>query len=298
MGITNAGMIIANQSSPLNISPDSVLGFSNTGTLTVNSGSVMNITNLFKNFNNGSFTSGTYSLAGTLAFPNAAIKTNSTNLTLTGSGAQILDYISSNNALKSLATNNTTGVLSLQSGASFTTTTKLINKGKLTVGSGSSLSVSAYTQSANTTTVDGKLTAASGFTVQGGSLIGKGTLAAHVTSNGSITTGDSATNPGVLKVSGAFTQSSTGILNTPIGGTATGKFGQLAVSNGVSLNGTLNLSLANGFVPTIGSTFPLITGSAVSGQFATVNGTSINSSEHFEVTYSGTTVTATVVSGP
>lgn len=298
MGITNAGMIIANQSSPLNISPDPVLGFSNSGTLTVNSGSVMNITSLFKNVNNGSFTAGTYSLAGTLSFPNAAIKTNSTNLTLTGPGAQILDYIFSNNALKTLATNNTTGVLSLQSGASVTTTTKLINKGKLTVGSGSSLSVSGYTQSANTTTVDGKLTSASGLTVQGGSLIGKGTLAAHVTSNGSITTGDSATTPGVLTVSGAFTQSSTGVLNTPIGGAATGKFGQLAVSNGVSLNGTLNLSLANGFVPTIGATFPLITGSTVSGQFATVNGTSINSGEHFEVTYSGTTVTATVASGP
>lgn len=298
MGITNSGMIIANQSSPLNISPDPVLGFFNTGTLIVNSGSTMNITNLFKNFSNGSLAAGTYSLAGTLSFPNAAIKGNSANLTLTGPGAQILDYISSNNALKTLATNNTTGVLSLQSGATVTTTTKLTNKGKLTVGSGSSLSVSSYTQSASTTTVDGTLTAASGLTVQGGSLVGKGTLAAHVTSNGSITTGDSATNPGVLTVSGAFTQSSTGVLNTPIGGTATGTFGQLAVANGVSLNGTLSLSLANGFVPTIGLAFPLISGSAVSGQFATVNGTSINSSEHFEVTYSGTTVTATVVSGP
>jgi hypothetical protein len=41
-----------------------------------------------------------------------------------------------------------------------------------------------------------------------------------------------------------------------------------------------------------------VSGSAITGQFATVNGTSINSSEHFQINYSGTSVTATVVSGP
>jgi hypothetical protein len=298
MEITNAGTIIANQTSSLTIAPDPVLGFSNTGTLSVTTGSVMNISSLFKNFNNGTFSGGTYSVAGTLSFPNAAIKTNSANLTLTGVGAQILDYISGNNALKTLATNATAGVLSLQGGATVSTTTKFTNKGKITVGSGSSFSVSTYTQSASTTTVDGKLTATSGLTMQGGSLVGKGTLAASVTSSGSITAGDSATNPGVLTVTGSYTQSSTGALNTPIGGTAMGKYGQLAVSNGVSLNGTLNLSLTGGFVPTIGSKFTLLSGSTLSGQFATVNGTSINSSEHFEVNYTGTTVSAEVVSGP
>jgi hypothetical protein len=298
MGITNTGKIIANQSTPLTISPDPVLGFSNTGTLTVNSGSVMNISNLFKAFNNGSFTGGIYSVAGTLSFPNAAIKTNSTNLTLTGAAAQIVDYTSSKNALTTLTTNATAGVLSLQSGASVTTTTKFTNKGKLTVGSGSSLKVTSYTQSASTTTVDGTLTATSGLTVQGGSLVGKGTIAAAVTSNGTITAGDSTTNPGVLTVSSSYTQNSTGVLNTPIGGTATGQYGQLKASNGVALNGTLNLSLTGGFVPTIGSTFNLVTGSAVSGTFATVNGTSINASEHFQVNYSGTEVSVTVESGP
>jgi len=41
-----------------------------------------------------------------------------------------------------------------------------------------------------------------------------------------------------------------------------------------------------------------LTGTAVSGTFATVNGLSINSGEHFTVTYHPTNVTLTVVSGP
>lgn len=298
MGIVNAGTIIANQSTPLTIAPDSVLGFSNTGTLIVNSGSVMNISSTFKNFTSGTLKGGTYSLAGTLEFPNAAIKSNSGNITLTGASAQIVDNVTSNNALKTLVTNNTTGVLSLQSGAAVTTTTKLTNKGKLTIGAGSSLKVSGYTQSAGTSTVDGSLTASTGLTVSGGALVGKGTLAAAVTANGSITAGDSSTQPGVLTVTGTYTQGATGVLNLPIGGTGAGQFGQLPVSNGVSLNGTLTLSLINGFVPTIGSSFTLVSGSAITGQFATVNGTSINASEHFQINYSGTSVTATVVSGP
>ena len=298
MGITNSGMIIANQPSPLTIASDSVLGFLNLGTLTVNSGSVMNITGPFKSFSNGNLFRGIYSLAGTLEFPNAAIKTNSVNLTLTGAAARILDNVTNNNALRSLAINGTTGVLLLQSGASITTGAKFTNNGKVTVGSGSSFKANSYTQLTGTTTMDGTLTGSGGLSVQGGTLVGKGTLTAVVTSNGSITAGDSATSPGVLTVSGSYTQSATGVLNTPIGGTATGQYGQLAVSNGVSLNGTLNLSLDGGFVPTIGSTFTLLTGSAISGKFATVNGTSINSSEHFEVNYSGTTVSVTVVSGP
>jgi len=297
VGITNAGTIIANQATPLTISPDSVLGFSNTGTLTVNSGSVLDIAGTFKNFANGLLKGGTYSVAGTLEFPNAAIKVNSTNLTLTGAGAQIVDSVTSNNAFKTLGNNSTTGTISVQSGATLATTTKFTNNGKLTVGAGSSFKANGYKQSAGTSTIDGTVTASTGLTVSGGALLGKGRLVAAVTSDGSITAGDSATNPGALTVSGSYTQGTTGALNIAIGGNAAGQYGQLPVSNGVSLNGTLNLSLINGFVPTIGSNFTLVTGSAVTGQFTAVNGTSINSSEHFQVNYSGTSVTVSVVSG-
>jgi len=93
-------------------------------------------------------------------------------------------------------------------------------------------------------------------------------------------------------------QDTNGVLNVAIGGIAAGsQYSQVAVSNGASLNGTLNIELAGGFVPALGDAFTIVTGSAVTGQFATVNGLSINSGEHFEIAYSGTAVTLTVASG-
>jgi hypothetical protein len=173
------------------------------------------------------------------------------------------------------------------------------NVGKTTVGSTSSFTVSSsYTQTAGTTTVDGTITAPSGMTLQKGSLLGKGTVAAAVTSTGAtVTAGDSSSKPGTLAITGSYTQQSKGTLDIYIGGSAAGTFGDLAVSNGVSLGGTLTIKLVNGFVPAVGDSFPIVKGSTLSGTFATVNGTSINSSEHFEVNYTSTAVTLTVVSG-
>jgi hypothetical protein len=50
-------------------------------------------------------------------------------------------------------------------------------------------------------------------------------------------------------------------------------------------------------VPLIGATFEILTAEQLKGTFAKVNGTAINSSEHFTVTYNSNNVTLTVVSG-
>jgi hypothetical protein len=50
-------------------------------------------------------------------------------------------------------------------------------------------------------------------------------------------------------------------------------------------------------IPVIADRFTILTGSAVSGQFATVKGLSINSAS-IQVKYSSSTVTLTVVSVP
>jgi hypothetical protein len=67
----------------------------------------------------------------------------------------------------------------------------------------------------------------------------------------------------------------------------------------VSLGGTLSVKLINSFVPVIGDSFMILTGSAGSGQFVTVKGLrlSINSSEHYQVNHSSTAVAPTDVSG-
>jgi hypothetical protein len=298
MGITNSGNIIANQKTPLVISPDATLGFTNTGKLTVSKGSTLNIAGLFNNFSGTTLMSGSYLVTGTLEFLNANIVNNAASITLTGTAAQILNSSTNTSALANLAANTTLGSLSLQGGQVLATSTNFSNAGKTTVGIGSGFSVGgSYTQTAGTTTVDGALMAPSGLTLQKGTLLGKGTIAAALTSSASITAGDSSAKPATLTITGSYTQTSTGALNISIGGAAAGEFGQVAVSNGVSLGGILVIKRINSFVPAIGGTFNIVTGSVLSGQFATVKGTSINSSEHFEVSYTPTAVTLTVVSG-
>lgn len=297
MGITNSGSIIANQKTPLVISPDATLGFTNTGKLIVNRGSTLNIEGLCNNFSGTTLMGGTYLVTGTLEFQNSIV-TNAGSITLTGATAQILNSFTNTSALANLAANSALGSLSLGSGQILATATNFSNAGKTTVGAGSGFSVGgSYTQTAGTTTVDGALMAPAGLTLQKGSLMGKGTIAAAVSSSASVTPGDSSSKPATLAVTGTYTQNSGGSLNISIGGTAAGSFGQVAVSNGVSVGGTLVIKRIKGFVPAIGNTFNIVTGSAISGQFATVKGTSINSSEHFEVSYTPTAVTLTVVSG-
>ena len=298
MGITNSGSIIANQKLPLVISPDPTLGLTNMGKLIANKGSTLNIAGLFNNFSGTTLMGGSYLVTGTLEFLNANIVNNAASITLTGPAAQILNSSTNASALANLAANTTLGSLSLQSGQVLAVAANFSNAGKTTVGIGSGFSVGgSYTQTAGTTMVDGALMAPSGMTLQKGSLLGKGTIAAAVTSSASLTAGDSSAKPATLTVTGSYTQTSSGALNISIGGTVAGTFGQVAVSNGVSLGGTLVIKRISSFVPAIGDTFKIVTGSAVSGQFATVKGTSINSSEHFEVSYTPTAVTLTVVPG-
>jgi hypothetical protein len=302
MPIVNNGTITSTSStSSLTITPD-ITGFTNNGTLSANPGTTLNINGAFNNFANKTLTGGIYSLSGTLEFPSASIATNNGSLTLNGAGGRILDNSSRANALTALALNNSKGILSLQHGASLATTKAFTNDGKTTVGAGSTLSVrSSYTQSAGSTTVDGALTAPTGLMVTGGSLVGQGTISAPVTvSGGSVTVGDSTAKPGLLTVTGTYSQNTaTANLNVAIGGNTVGaQYSQLAVSNGIALDGLLTIRLVSHFVPTVGSTFTILKGTAVSGTFTTVKGASINSSEHFQVNYQPNDVTLEVVAGP
>lgn len=98
-------------------------------------------------------------------------------------------------------------------------------------------------------------------------------------------------------VTGGYTQTAAGALDADIAGTNSGQFSQLNVKGTASLHGTLNIKLLNGYVPVVGATFQVLRALHMNGSFATVNGTSINDSEHFTVTYNSNNVTLTVVSG-
>ena len=79
--------------------------------------------------------------------------------------------------------------------------------------------------------------------------------------------------PGTLKVNGTYTQASTGSLDVGIGGaTAGSQFGQLNVTGAASLGGTLNVSLLNGYSPSSGNSYLILTFASVTGDFATETG--------------------------
>jgi hypothetical protein len=71
----------------------------------------------------------------------------------------------------------------------------------------------------------------------------------------------------ILTVSGNFTQGAAATLEIQLGGTpGTGLFGRLAVAGTANLDGTLTLTPVNGYTPSTGDAFPILT-------FGTRNGT-------------------------
>ena len=317
----NENIINANKTTPLIINGN----FANAtngkvvGTLKVAKPSTLYISGgLFGNFSGNTLTGGKYMVTGTLQFDGAYIVTNAAAITLTGSASRVINQ-SGTDALSNIAYNTSAGSFSVMpsgtTGRMFTTTIPngvFSNYGKVTVGAYSGFQITAvpqdppvygtYTQSAGTTTVDGVLTAQGGVTINKGNLLGKGTIAAGVVSSGAVTAGDSATKPGKLSVS-TYTQKTTGpavgSLVIPI--TSDTTYGQLAVSNGASLSGPLNIKRLSTYLPAIGTTYTVLTAGTITGSFS--NSTvAINSGEHFAINYDTTstpqTVTVTVMSGP
>jgi hypothetical protein len=132
--------------------------------------------------------------------------------------------------------------------------------------------------------------------------------------NGAALTLSSLTNTGTLelgsgsalKVSGAFTQTSAGTLIDVLEGSASsGDYGALAVSGESTLAGTLHVSV-QGFTPSIGDVYTLLTYGSRSGNFTTLQGVQptfypTELATSYTITGQNTDVpdlTATSVSGP
>jgi hypothetical protein len=312
-GLVNSGTMEASNGGTLEISPYN--SFNNTGTLNAAANSTINVNNTFLNLVSGTLTGGTYSVTGILTIP-GNITTNDAKITLTGTASQILNP--NTTALAGFVTNGALGSFSLAGGQSFTAAGTFTNSGVVTIAKGSIFTVGAggmYVQNSGKTTVNGELTLSSAdgsvndsesgpdagtavIRIARGSLLGNGgNIAASVSSSGTVVPG-SITTAGKLAVTGAYSQSSTGALNANLTGTSAGEFSLLHVTGAATLSGTLNIELLNSFVPAIGDTFEILTAGKVSGTFGTVNGTVINGSEQFTVTYNSNNVTLTVVPSP
>jgi hypothetical protein len=126
------------------------------------------------------------------------------------------------------------------------------------------------------------ITGLSGLSSNSGSL--SLTNGANFTTSGDFSNSGSLTlgTGGTLSVMGNFNQTSAGTLNIDIGGTpASGRFGQVAVQKAANLAGNFNVGLVNGFTPSIGQDFKVMTFASVSGTFNNVSGVSPDFVGHF-----------------
>ncbi len=257
-----------------------VINIADTRTLNISGGEL-------SNFSGGTLTGGTFNITGKLQFPGAAITTNAATIVLNGANSQIVNE-SNANGLTNFATNAAAGSFAIQNGRDFTTAagiTEFANAGIMNIAAGTTFTVSngkKYSQTAGTTTLNGTLVTSNsvGVDIQNGLLQGSGDITGNLRNDGQVNPG---TSPGSLDVAGNYTQTADGILNIEIGGTtAVTQFDQINITGSASLNGTLNVSLVNSFVPNVADAFQVMTFASHTGDFATKNGLTITSTLNFD----------------
>ena len=118
---------------------------------------------------------------------------------------------------------------------------------------------------------DGGVVIVGGFLTVGtlGTLNGNGTIVGNVASGGVVAPGNSA---GVLTIIGNYSQAPASTLQIELGGTTVGtQYDQILVSGQLGVNGVLNVSLINGFVPQSGFSFDILDWGSISGTFAALS---------------------------
>lgn len=103
--------------------------------------------------------------------------------------------------------------------------------------------------------------------IHSGTLSGVGTVGGSVINNGGLV--GPGTSSGVLTIDNDYTQGAGGTLAIEIGGTLPGAaYDRLIVGGMANLAGTLNVSLVNGFTPSVGATFDILDFNTLAGDFS------------------------------
>jgi YVTN family beta-propeller protein/autotransporter-associated beta strand protein len=149
------------------------------------------------------------------------------------------------------------------------------NNGSLTKQGGGSWTLDkALSAPVGTNILEGALIVNSTLTtsqlnvLNGAALMGSGLIAGNVVNSGILSPGNS---PGTISISGNYTQNPAGTLAIQIASST--NFDRVEVAGKTNLNGTLAVSLLDGFVPQQGQEFVFLTaGGGVSGEFSSVQG--------------------------
>ncbi|MFN8344324.1 MAG: choice-of-anchor D domain-containing protein [Spirosomataceae bacterium] len=235
-----------------------------------NSGGIVN--------NDGTLNFGTGSNAGTINNNAGGVISD------VAGGAQLTNSGTINNAgtftSRSSSTTgpfNNTGTFNMPTSCLFTVNGggSFSNTGGFTVPSGSSFNINASgtltNNSAGAITNNGTFTVnASGTLTNNGTYKGSGTYNTSLFTNPSGATVAPGNSPGCLTFSNGYTNS--GTLSIELGGTtACTQYDRLNVTGTATLGGTLDVSLINSYTGANGHQLTIISATALSGTFATVN---------------------------
>ncbi|OPY03607.1 MAG: Lectin C-type domain protein [Syntrophorhabdus sp. PtaB.Bin184] len=125
----------------------------------------------------------------------------------------------------------------------------------------------AYIQTDGTVTIDGTLETTNAG-LEGGTLGGGGTLSGNLFADGG--TLFPGSSPGTFTITGNYTQTGT-TLAIEIQGTGASEYDRLVVTGAAQLGGTLTVTLLNGFMPSPGDSFTIMTYASHTGTFSTTN---------------------------
>ena len=178
-----------------------------------------------------------------------------------------------------------TGITTIGNGIVFN------NTGEVQVLAGTLGFQTTFTQTSGSILLNGgALSSTLLLDIQGGSLLGIGTITGNVSIAGSVGPG---LTPGTLNISGTYTQTSTGSLDNELGGLVPGSgHDQINITGAAALSGDLNVALIGGFTPVVGDSFVIMTYGSVTGNFSNTN---LPSGFNWNVSIGSTSVTLTVV---
>jgi uncharacterized repeat protein (TIGR01451 family) len=122
-----------------------------------------------------------------------------------------------------------------------------------------------------TTLGGGNIGAANTFELNEGTLEGSGTINGDLDNYGAVKPGTASTT-GVINLTGNYlggAASTGGTLKIKLAGPSVGEFDQLNITGSATLDGTLDVSLINGYEPANGATFQAMTFGSLTGDFTT-----------------------------
>ena len=213
------------------------------------------------------------------------IAVNAALVTLDGAQARVLNASSGENALLELRENDSLGSLALLSGAQLTLA-QFTNRGNVLLASAELQVASEYVQDSGMTRLFDGTILAPGVILNGGQLIGYGTIDGPLLNGGVVAPRGAQTSP--LRVLGSFEQLASGRLEIQVFKSFFPLeeliWSSLSVAGPADLGGELRMVFF-GYIPLAGDSFRVLSFESSSGTFDKVSSTGLDSAFRMQALY-------------